>query len=250
MNKVIYTAIFGGYDDIVEPIFKPDGWDFVCFTDSDLKSDNWEIRKVTPYYSDSTRNARKYKVLPHRWFSDYKYSCWVDGNAQVRNDVNDLMTFIQDCNLATYDHAQCHLDPRNCLYEEAKTILYFGHANTNKCRQNNELYKCQGQCSNDNPFHHYKDNPKVIETQVNRYFSEGYPQNNGLLSSMVLLRRHNENDCIETMEKWWEEIQYGSKRDQLSFNYSAWKKSFKFNYLIGDVRTNDYFLHMGAHTGK
>ena len=36
---------------------------------------------------------------------------------------------------------------------------------------------------------------------------------------MVILRRHNEKDCIRVMEDWWTEIKYGSKRDQLSFNY-------------------------------
>ena len=62
MNKVVYTAIFGGYDDVVEPTYRPDGWDFVCFTDTDLVSEFWEIRNVLPLYEDSTRNARSYKV--------------------------------------------------------------------------------------------------------------------------------------------------------------------------------------------
>ena len=43
MSKVVYTAIIGGYDTLVEPTYKPKGWDFVCFSDRDLKSDNWEI---------------------------------------------------------------------------------------------------------------------------------------------------------------------------------------------------------------
>ena len=67
---------------------------------------------------------------------------------------------------------------------------------------------------------------------------------------MVLFRRHNEKDCIKTMEDWWTEIKHNSKRDQLSFNYVAWKNNFKYNYLDGDVRTNHYFLNMGAHVGK
>ena len=40
---------------------------------------------------------------------------------------------------------------------------------------------------------------------------------------MVILRRHNEKDCIRVMEDWWTEIKYGSKRDQLSFNYVGGK---------------------------
>ena len=34
MKKVIYTAIFGDYDNLVEPYYIPDGFDFICFTDN------------------------------------------------------------------------------------------------------------------------------------------------------------------------------------------------------------------------
>ena len=37
MSKVIYTAIIGGYDELVEPDYKPEDWDFVCFTDRELE---------------------------------------------------------------------------------------------------------------------------------------------------------------------------------------------------------------------
>ena len=73
-----------------------------------------------------------------------------------------------------------------------------------------------------------------------------YPRNNGLIVSGILLRKHNEEDVKVTMEKWWEELKYGSKRDQLSFDYSAWKTDLKFNYISGDIRNNKYF-HLLSH---
>ena len=54
MSKVIYTAIIGGYDTLVEPDYKPEGWDFVCFTDNDIESKTWQIRKVLSLYADNT----------------------------------------------------------------------------------------------------------------------------------------------------------------------------------------------------
>ena len=102
MSKVIYTAIIGGYDTLVEPDYKPDGWDFVCFTDRDLKSDTWEIRKTLPLYTDNTRTARKHKLLAHRLFPNHEYSLWIDGNIKVRNDVNELLGHLDGCNYATY----------------------------------------------------------------------------------------------------------------------------------------------------
>ena len=62
-----------------------------------------------------------------------------------------------------------------------------------------------------------------------------------LLSSGVLYRRHTDSEVIKVMEDWWVEIKRGSKRDQLSFNYSAWKNNFDFEYINNDVRHNQYF---------
>ena len=70
MKKVIYTAIFGDYDNLVEPYFKQDGIDFICFTDNrelQTPSDSvWKVKYIKPLYSDSTRNARKYKTSRNR----------------------------------------------------------------------------------------------------------------------------------------------------------------------------------------
>ena len=56
---------------------------------------------------------------------------------------------------------------------------------------------------------------------------------------------------MKAMEDWWTEIKYGSKRDQLSFNYVAWKNDLKFNYIDGDSRKNEYFERdTGPHMGK
>jgi len=229
MNKnVIYTTIFGGYDELKEPQFIPDGWDFVCFTDADLKSEVWEIVKTNTFYNDNTRNAKQFKVLPHRHLSKYDCSIFIDGNMTIRNNPDELISdYLSSHSIAFFDHGKNTLDPRNCIYDEAETIFEFGRRNGN-----------------------YKDNPELIKAQMERYISEGYPKNNGLITGMVILRRHNEKDCIKVMEDWWTEIKYNSRRDQLSFNYVAWKNKTNFNYLSGDSRDNKWFVSLGKHTGK
>jgi len=219
---VIYTAIFGGYDNVVEPdIDLP--YKMVMFTDGDIKSDKWEVIKVPALYKDSTRNARKYKLLPHRYLSEYNHSIWVDGNFKILKDPTPL---VGNAICATYDHTQC-FDKRDCIYQEAQAILDLGKQNGG-----------------------YKDNPDTIIKQVNHYSSVEYPQRNGLLSSGILVREHNNPMCVLTMEDWWTELKHGSKRDQLSFNYVAWKNRFPFDFIPGDIRDNEYFKHQGKHTGK
>ena len=61
------------------------------------------------------------------------------------------------------------------------------------------------------------------------------------------LQTIDDTNVIKTMEDWWLEIKHNSRRDQLSFNYIAWKNNFNFEYLKGDSRKNEYFLQTGRH---
>jgi len=209
-SKIIYTTIFGGYDDVTKPNL-PTGWDWKCFSEENS----------IPLYTDNTRNAKKFKVLPHRYLQDYEYSIFIDGNMYVVGNVDELIEkYLSDSNIAFFDHNKNRMDPRDCIYDEYNAIMNLGKNDPNQ---------------------NFKDNPQVMYDQVKRYQDEGYPSHNGLITGMVILRRHNEKDCIRVMEDWWTEIKYGSKRDQLSFNYVAWKNNTKFNYMDGDSRNNEYF---------
>jgi hypothetical protein len=224
-NKVTYTSVFGGYDD-VKPLSLPRGWDFKLFSEKNSLS----------LYKDSNRNAKKYKLLPHRYLSEYEYSLWIDGNFTVVGDIDILVEkYLKDSNIAFFNHQNTALDPRNCIYEEAEFILAAGE-------RNYALKPSRGILA-------YKDNPNTIRTQMEKYQKEGYPANNGLIKGGIILRRHNEKDVIDAMESWWEEVKYNSKRDQLSFNYIAWLHNLKFNYIEGDLRNNEFFTH-SSHTGK
>ena len=225
-KRIIYTSVFGGYDEVVEQ--SSNGWDWKCFSED----------THTPIYEDNNRNAKRFKVLPHRYLKDYEYSVFIDGNMTVRGDLNELVDkYLVDSNVAFFSHSNNNLDGRNCAYDEARTIFELGDKNM--------------KATPDRGILNYKDNPFVIEKQMNRYIDEGFPKNSGLITGMVILRRHNKADCIQTMEDWWTEIKYNSKRDQLSFNYCAWKNNLKFNYMKGDSRNNQYFYRStSAHIGK
>lgn len=58
-NKiVIYTAIFGPYNDLI-PQRKIHGIDYICFTDQPFKSNTWKVIQVKPEFDDNTKNNRK-----------------------------------------------------------------------------------------------------------------------------------------------------------------------------------------------
>jgi len=226
-SRVVYTSIFGNYDDELEQKL-PNNWNWKRFSENNSLS----------LYTDNNRNAKKFKVLPHRYLSEYEYSIFIDGNMTVRGDINELVEeYLSDSNVAFFSHNGNSLDGRNCVYDEANMIFQLGEKNM--------------KLTPDRGILNYKDNPDIIKKQIERYQMMEYPSKNGLITGMVILRRHNEKDCIETMEDWWTEIKYNSKRDQLSFNYVAWKNNLKFNYMDGDSRNNDYFYRdTKPHKGK
>ena len=44
-----------------------------------------------------------------------------------------------------------------------------------------------------------------------------------------MVRDLHDERVENVMETWWEEVLNGSKRDQLSFNYSCWKNDFVYD---------------------
>jgi len=223
-NKiVIYTAIFGPYNDLI-PQRKIHGIDYICFTDQPFKSNTWKVIQVKPEFDDNTKNNRKFKLLPHKYLSDYDYSIYMDGNFLVRRNITDFINHhLSQHKMVIFDHAQ-NSDSRSCVYDEYEAIITLG--------------KEDG---------FFKDDPEVMRKQVEHYRKEGYPVNNGLIAAGVLIRKHNDPEVIKLMETWWNELKKGSKRDQLSFNYSAWKNDFPLHYLDGNIRDNENFLFLGKH---
>lgn len=204
---VVYTAIFGGKDVLKDP---PDSerCDFVCFTDNpDLQSDIWDIRVCQPTGADPRRSAKLYKINPHLFLPEYGYSIWIDGSVRIKDagfyDLSDAV--LKDHDMALYRHPA-----RNCIYQEFE-----------------ECVKIK------------KDKKRKMCRQIHGYRKAGYPENNGLVSGVIIFRRNSEV-VRKINEEWWREIELGSVRDQLSFNYVAWKNGFRFFCIDESVRKNAY----------
>ena len=206
MNKVIYTAIFGDKDNL-ESIPKLKNYDYLVFTDNqELTSSDYKVVYCPEVYEDPTRNSRMYKVLSHEFLSGYEYSIWMDANIKM-GAVNVDALF--DCYLENHDIALLDHPYRNCIYDEANTCIEIG-----------------------------KDSPNVIKRQMDRYRAEGYPEKNGLVWTSILYRRHT--PAIAKLNTyWWREIEAHSRRDQLSFNYVAWKYRCDYYAIKNHVTKQD-----------
>ena len=79
-----------------------------------------------------------------------------------------------------------------------------------------------------------------MRKQVDRYRKAGYPADNGLVSGAIIFRKNASPTVKKINEDWWREIESGSVRDQLSFDYVAWKNTFPFFRIDESVRSNAY----------
>jgi hypothetical protein len=200
-NLVIYTALAGGVDALYDPEHVIDGAKYICFTDNEnIKSSVWEIRPFPlSQDEDSNRMAKHPKILPHLYFPDFEWSLWVDANIRIKGSLEPLIAeHISKGDSFVFKHPD-----RTCLYNEAEACIRQG-----------------------------KDLPDVINEQMTRYASEGFPEKLGMGECNVLLRRHNAAPVQQTMETWWNEIKSGSKRDQLSHAYSIWKNEMEIAYFF------------------
>jgi len=214
LNKiVVYTAISGDYDDLKIPKFISQNCDYVCFTDNDkIDSDFWTILPFPDSSLDKVRKCRLVKILPHKFFSAYRISVWLDGNIEIMGDVNEIIKeylIIQKNKIVSFKHPM-----RNCIYEEGKMCI-----------------------------EQQRDKKSIIEEQLSKYVKADYPAQHGLIESNVIIRDHNDAQVIDVMEDWWQEVKKFSRRDQLSFNYVVWKNKSSYAVMTGSARnTNDFFL--------
>jgi len=209
-NKIaIYTAIFGEYDELIEPSKKIEGCDFYCFTDNEnLKSDLYKIIKTKGEHSDPTRDARKIKILSHKYLPEYEYTLWIDANIVFRElDVKGMFNeFLDNHDIAIHKH-----NVRDCVYDEFSACMEIR-----------------------------VDSPAIMATQIVNYIKNNYPIHNGLAETSVVFRK-NTNLVKKINENWWGEIKNNSKRDQLSIDYVIWKNKSNYFRINESVRDGKFF---------
>ncbi len=195
---VIYTALFGDYDTLRDPVENFENCKFICFTDqTHLTSDIWEFRVVQNVDLPPNEMNRKYKLLPHVYLSDYNQSLYIDSNVVLQGNPSHLLKNFDSDSFFVPRHFA-----RDCIYDEAIECVVLN-----------------------------KGRFSEISRQMKFYKMRGMPRNFGLGENNVLLRDHNNPKVIQLMEEWWLQINTHSKRDQLSLAYVLWKSGGKFAFM-------------------
>lgn len=212
-KNVCYTVIVGKYDSLKEPSYVSDNFDYICFTDQkDFTSNIWEIRSLPNDVIDldNTRKNRYLKWLPHLYLSEYEYSVYVDGSMTCIGDLNELKKINSDkkC-MQLLPH-----NKRTCIYKEFEQCKIF-----------------------------HKDSTEILDEQCNMYKNEGYPEENGILfHCCILMRYHNDTNCIYIENKLWDILTNNSKRDQLALPFVIWKYNmYDYIFTMQSGQINKFF---------
>lgn len=191
--KLIYTCLFGNTDTLKDPLKTTPGWDYICYTNrTDLTSTVWNIITVAPQpLLDERRQSRYWKIVPDHP-KEYDTTIYVDATYQVLGGSLDEFAKGKEEGVWMTAHPQ-----RSCLYKEARVV-----------RQKK------------------LEDPLTLHDQILRYRLEDYPEHAGLYRCGVILR----NKGAEKFSKvWWDEIERGTWRDQVSCPYASRKTGIKIN---------------------
>jgi len=172
----------------------------------------WKIVQVAnPKGLDNSRLARKIKILCNSFLKEYDLSIWIDGSVTINCDLNIFL----NVNYHGEDIVVLTHPDRSCVYEEAEACIKLK-----------------------------KDHPEIIKKQMDGYLSDGYPVANGMIATTLMIRNHRSKKVDEFMNSWWKEVNFKSKRDQLSFNFILWKHQLSIGYCDFKKTFSSYFEHL------
>lgn len=198
---VVYTACFGGYDLPIPPRAS-EAVRYVAFTDDpDLALEApWE-RVVIEGSGSPQRDARRVKVLPHEYLPEATIWIWVDANVEMTITPSEILSRTLESDseappLWAFRHPE-----RDCVYDEGAACVDLA-----------------------------KDDADTIYRQLAHYHRAGYPTKNDLAATAVVVRANTE-EVRRFNEAWWAEMEAGSHRDQLSFDYAAWQLDMDYGRI-------------------
>lgn len=200
---VVYTALTGGYDDILQPLVVDDRFDYILFTDNVIASKIgiWEVRDIPYRNEDRTRVSRYPKMQPEKLLSEYEASLYIDANMQITaHTIYDRFVELYEsgCEWGTIKHSL-----RDCIYDEAYHVMALS-----------------------------LEREKVVFEWCHQLRKNGYPCHNGLFENGIIFRTHSKR-VQKIDDLWWDLYQNYTRRDQLTLKYVFWNLGMdSYDYIL------------------
>ena len=207
-RRVVYTALFGNYEALVEqPIAKGvPSVDFICFSDVPRDSASWRVVVVDlPVRNDTVRSARSIKILGHEMLRQYDEWLWIDNRVVLRASPENIL----DSWLTGFDLAIPLHDHRSSVADEYHAVLRAGFDSPYRVREELAVLR--------------RDLASVLAEQ---------PMWTGLIARRPSVSVDN------WAATWMSMVLLYSRRDQLSVNYAIATSQLTINMVRVDNRSS------------
>ncbi len=209
----VATSFSKGYDQLKPHAKLNDNFDYFVYTDSPVDDLGIYKHKDLPDLDlDAGRLIRYVKMHPHLLFGDYQIAVWLDASIMVVDDIQPIIDdFIKSGKaIGSSPHSQ-----RSNVYQEFDACIQLK-----------------------------KDDPEIIIEQREFYESQGF-KGEGLTENGFLMFNLRHPNLAPAMDKWWEQVNKYSKRDQLSLGYALEQTGTELHPLMQppqSVRDNKYLV--------
>jgi len=197
----LYTAVFGDYDKFYDIKLPEKNIDYYYLTDNiNKQSENYKFIKCPLIQNNFTVSNRFYKILDHRFFKNYEWTIFIDGNIEVKssNIYNLCIEYTKNNNLAVHVHPHYQ-----SLVQELTIII----------RKNL-----------------YSQDRNLLMKQLARYQKDNFPVEFPLTWNTVIFRK--KSDEIKKLSfQWYSEFLKFCRRDQASFMYLIWKNKISIGII-------------------
>lgn len=213
-DKVVYTAIIGPYDALPSVrCGRVLGWDFICFTDTDIppeQANGWRVVKLPKVEGgvvEKSKVARYYKLNYFSHLSRYRVCLWIDCRVDILQHPNKYLTLLNSQDIIFAKNLSKNFNTEVARVIEAKV-----------------------------------ETPKMVEAIKERYSEIGFdPNKYHSIASGVMIFKNNPT-VKDFFTDWWSEVEQYSHRDQLSVAYAMHKnKAMKYGMLDYSKVYSEYF---------
>ena len=198
---IVYSCMIGNYDNVTS-FKKQRGYDYILFTDQNIKNTNWTIfpipDEVLKLNVSDIKKQRYMKIHPHKFFKNYDLSLYIDPNYEITGDLDDYLINT----LNPLDH------------------IYIPHLQFGKGMKQ----------AIDKAIEKKLDDVSLLKHVMDRYNQSKLLDKTGIVNAGLIIRKHHTEDCIKLMERWWEEVRDYSHVDNFAFDYAGHMTGVRYLY--------------------
>lgn len=206
LKAAVFTARIGASCDALrEPACVAPSVRYHCVSDQPVESATWR-RIEAPAAEDPAMAAREVKISPPRALARADYHLWVDARYRLEVTPELFAPMLMKADILVFPHPFCPT-----LRDEAEEI------------RKRDLAP-----------------GPALDRQLAEYRAAGFPAVSPHSSTGFLVRR-NDARTAEFNRIWLEQLRrHGHSRDQMSFDFAAWRAGLRVHHLEGHYRDNPY----------